>query len=191
MVGAGVIALVAGPASGEPATISANRAEVSRIQGELREIDSRVEHAVEAYNGARYELTQITARIRQNRREISRTQDRLDASRDILATRLRDVYANPQLDLVAVVITSGSLSGAIQQTDVLERIAQRDDSVVRRVRASKVRLQGARAQLEADEKATRRELAEREAQRERVEALPVVDGVEAGEHPPSVTAGAR
>ena len=65
---AALLAFGAGIATTEPAAIEAKRAEVARIQGELDGINTQVEAAAEAYNGARYQLGQVTDRIDENTR---------------------------------------------------------------------------------------------------------------------------
>ena len=102
---AALLAFGAGIATTEPAAIEAKRAEVARIQGELDGINTQVEVAAEAYNGARYQLGQVTARIDENTRLTTQTVKDLKASRAILAQRLRDLYATPEPSLAEVLIT--------------------------------------------------------------------------------------
>ena len=94
-----LLAFGAGIATTEPAAIEAKRAELARVQSELNAIEGQVEQAAEAYNGARYELGQVTERIDANERQSVQTQKDLEASREILAQRLRALYASPDPSL--------------------------------------------------------------------------------------------
>ena len=75
--------------------------------------------AAEAYNGARWQLTQANQRIDQNRREMRATTRDLKASRAELASRLRTLYATRQPSLIEVVLASGSITTAYDQLAML------------------------------------------------------------------------
>ncbi len=145
---AALLAFGAGIATTEPAAIEAKRAELARIQGELDGINTQVEAAAEAYNGARYQLGQVTDRIDENTRTTRRTIKDLRASREILAKRLRNLYATPEPSLAEVLITSGSISAAADEMSLLDRVGQQDAGVVGGLRAQKARLAELRAQLD-------------------------------------------
>ena len=173
---------VAPPASAAP-TIAEQRAEVARITAELEAIDHRVEDAAEEYNGARYRLSQVAERVADNRRAITRTSRDLRTRQTVLADRLRAIYASPAPTLAQVLVASGSLSAAMDQVDLLERIRQSDSQLVGGLRENKDRLTALRGELTADEKAAREEVALRERQSEIVEQLlverrEVLDGAE-------------
>ncbi|WP_246551536.1 NlpC/P60 family protein [Miltoncostaea oceani] len=158
------------PAVGE-AQIDVKRAEVARITAEIQQIDHRVEDAAEAYNGARYRLSQAADRVTDNEQAIARTNRDLRVKRDVLARRLRGLYANPSPSFADVLVTSGSLFNAVSQVDLLERIGRSDAELVDGLRASRARLGQLRAELEADRRDAGLELALRERQSEVVQAL--------------------
>ncbi len=153
------------------AQVDQKRAEVARITAEIQKIDHRVEDAAEAYNGARYRLSQVADRVTENRQAISRTNRGLRAKREVLARRLRGLYANPSPSLADVLVTSGSLFDAVSQVDLLERIGRSDAQLVSGLRASRTRLGQLRAELEADRRDAGQEVALRERQSEVVQAL--------------------
>src|ERR687898_1380604 len=95
LVGAVLLLFGVGVATPEPAAIQQKRAQVEAIQAELAAIDAEVERAAEAYNGARYQLGIIKARIEQNKRQIKGTEADLEKSEKVLGERLRDLYATP------------------------------------------------------------------------------------------------
>jgi len=169
-----VIALLAfGAAIGtsEPAAIEAKRAELNRIQAELNSLEGQVEQAAEAYNGARYELGQVNERIDANERQSVQTQKDLVASRQVLAQRLRALYASPDPSLVEVLINSGSITAAADQMQLLDRVGQQDAQVVGGLRTQKARLAELKVQLEKDRAAAASAVEAREREKARAEAL--------------------
>jgi len=168
---AALLAVGAAAASGEPAAVETKRAQVQAIEAELQEIDHQVEDAAEAYNGARYTLSLVRTRIAENRTALARTERNLSGAREQLAKRLRILYATPPPSLVDVLVSSGSVTAAVDQIDMLDRIGRQDADLVGVLRDSKTRLQGLRAELRTDGHAAQRNLSAAAAQRETVEAL--------------------
>ncbi|MGD9570291.1 MAG: NlpC/P60 family protein [Thermoleophilia bacterium] len=165
------LAFGAGIATTEPAAIEAQRAEVAQIQSELDSINVQVEVAAEAYNGARYELGQVNARIDENTAKTKQTEKDLKVSRTALAERLRGLYATPQPTLAEVLITSGSIAEASDQMDLLDRVGQQDADVVVGLREHKATLAELRAQLVKDRATAEEAVATRAREQERVESL--------------------
>ncbi|MGE0025537.1 MAG: NlpC/P60 family protein [Thermoleophilia bacterium] len=179
-----LLAFGAAIATTEPAAIEAKRAEVSRIQAELDSINGQVEQAAEAYNGARYELGQVTDRIDANQRQSVQTQKDLVASRKVLSQRLRALYASPDPSLIEVLIDSGSITAAADQMQLLDRIGQQDAQVVGGLRTQKARLAELKVQLEKDRATAAAAVQAREREKARVESLlsqrqQVLDGASA------------
>ena len=158
-------------ATSEPASISQKRAEVERIQSELAGIDQQVEDAAEEFNGARYELGQVQDRITDNRAQIVTTTKALAAKRKVLAARLRDIYATPEPTLAEVLITSGSITAAADQVDLLDRVGRKDADVVGGLREGKKRLQTLRAKLIEDRATSEKQVAAAREHKATVEGL--------------------
>lgn len=158
-------------ATSEPASISQKRAEVERIQSELAGIDQQVEDAAEEFNGARYELGLVQDRITDNRAQIVTTTKALAAKRKVLAARLRDIYATPEPTLAEVLITSGSITAAADQVDLLDRVGRKDADVVGGLREGKKRLQTLRAKLIEDRATSEKQVAAAREHKATVEAL--------------------
>jgi cell wall-associated NlpC family hydrolase len=131
----------------------------------------QVEVAAEAYNGARWELGKVNKRIADNRRQAAVTARELDASRTVLAKRLRSLYATPEPSLIEVLISSGSVTAAADQVDLLDRIGQQDARVVDGLRDQKARLAELRTQLEEDRDKAEEAVAAREREKQRIERL--------------------
>lgn len=168
---AAALAFGVGTATPEPAAIEAKRAEVARIQEQLDSYGMRVEVAAEAYNGARWELGEVNERIDANRVQTRATARRLAASREELAARLRALYATPEPSLIQVLLSSGSITAAADQLNLLDRIGQQDARVVGGLREHKAKLAELRAQLEEDRETAEEAVAAREREKERIERL--------------------
>jgi cell wall-associated NlpC family hydrolase len=158
-------------ATTEPAAIEAKRAQVAQIQSDLDAINTQVEAAAEAYNGARYELGQVNARIDENTVRTKQTARDLVASREVLAERLRGLYATPEPSLAEVLITSGSITAAADQIELLDRVGAQDAQVVSGLRESKATLAELRVQLIEDKATAAKAVAEKEKEKEKVEGL--------------------
>jgi cell wall-associated NlpC family hydrolase len=171
MASAAFLVFSTGVALPEPATIQGKRAEVARIQAQLQEIDHKVEDAAEAYNGARFRLSEVQEDLAENRRSVAETERNLRSSRSVLAARLRGLYASPSPSLVEVLISSGSVAAAADQLALLDRVAQQDGRIVSGLRENRERLQRLRAELVADRESARDEVAAAAEHRRQVEGL--------------------
>jgi cell wall-associated NlpC family hydrolase len=160
-----------GTAAPEPAAIADQRAEIARIQGELEDIGHQVEDAAEAYNGSRYRLSQLQDRIAENRRLLRTAARHLEAKREILADRLRSLYVSPDPSLAEVLVSSGSVTDAVDAMDLIDRIGQQDAEIVETLKETRDRLERLRAELVADRKTAEQEVAAAERERQKVGAL--------------------
>ena len=158
-------------ATTEPAAIEAKRAEVARIQSELDAINTQVETAAEAYNGAQYKLGQVNDRIDENTALQKQTQRDLVAQRKVLAERLRGLYATPSPTLAEVLITSGSITAAADQMALLDRVGQQDAEVVSGLREHEATLVRLRAQLVEDRQTAQEQVAAKAREKAKVESL--------------------
>lgn len=179
---AALLALGVGVATPEPAAIEAKRAEAARIQSELAAIDDEVGAAQEAFNGARYRLGEVRARLEENQRALNETARGLAKMRGVLAARLRSLYATPEPSLAEILMTSGSLTEAVDQMELLDRVGRQDGRIVESLRVSRERLARLRDELREDREAAADQVAGARRQKEKVEALlrerqAVLDGV--------------
>jgi cell wall-associated NlpC family hydrolase len=158
-------------AGGEPAQIEQRRAQVAALQSELDAINTRVADAAEAYNGARYRLSQIQGRIESNVRLTKMTQRNLKRSREALAIRLKRLYATPDPSLAQILLESDSISEAVGSLELLDQVSRQDSGVVDRIATAASLLKKARAELVVDREQTQAEVAERKAQQAKVAEL--------------------
>ena len=168
---AALLAFGASVASTEPAAIEAKRAQVAQIQSELDAVNSQVAMAAEAYNGARYQLGQVTVRIDENAARQMQTERDLATVRRVLADRLRGVYATPEPSLAEILITSGSIAAAADQMELLDRVSEQDAEVVGGLRRHKATLETLRVQLIEDKATATDAVAAKARQKATVEGL--------------------
>lgn len=134
-------------------------------------IDTQVEAAAEAYNGAVYRLDQIQSRIRSNGEALRRAKRDLARAREILGARLRAAYMQPPPSRIQLVLSSRSVSSFLGGAEALERASSQDAAIVRGVQALRRRTVVARRELLADQNRANDEVAGRQRQRDVVTAL--------------------
>jgi len=168
---AAVLAFGSSVATTEPAAIEAKRAELSRVRSQLDAFNTQVEVAAEAYNGARYQLGQVTARIDENGKLANQNEKDLVSSREVLSQRLRRLYATPEPSLVQVLVSSGSITAAADQINLIDRMGQQDAKVIGRLRSQRTTLEKLRRQLMNDRATAASAVAAREREKARIEGL--------------------
>ncbi|MBI2683898.1 MAG: C40 family peptidase [Actinobacteria bacterium] len=158
-------------AAAAPASIAAKRAAVARLQARLDAIGDRVEVAAEAFNGARWRLQNLNGRIGENTALLRATQRNLVNADTRLSERLSRLYRIPNPSLPAVLVSSGSITGAVESVKLLDRVGNQDVAIVRDVSTLKTRVVRTRGRLVADRMLATRELAAKSAQRRAVERI--------------------
>jgi cell wall-associated NlpC family hydrolase len=162
---------LAAPAAAEPAAITAKRAQIAQLQGELQRLDDQVATAAEAYNGARWRLGLVQRRIDQNQRVLTVATRNLRRSRAVLGGRLDALYRRPQPTLLQVMLSSGSLGATVDQIRLLDRVSRLDADAVGQIRGFRTQVITARRELVGDRRARRAEVALADRQRRRIEGL--------------------
>ncbi len=155
----------------DPATVSAKKREVRALQAKLDQIGERVEVAAERYNGARWRLSVIKDRLVTNQKVLAKAIADLNASQRILGDRLDALYRRPDPNLIEVLVSSGSLTDAVAELEVIERAGSEDAHVVGKVRRFRDRTIEVRVELQKDREAAKVEVRKAEAEKQRVEAI--------------------
>ena len=162
--------VVAGPAAGEPPAIAAKRAEAQRVLAEIQSLDSQLEHAIEAYNGATDQLTRIEAQRALNTRHLAIARSNLVIAQRRLGLRLRAMYTRPQDDsTLAILLGSHSLSEFLDSVETVNSVASQDTQVVGEIKKFKrdVTLRAAflkKAQIRQEQVVAQRAAAKREVE---------------------------
>jgi peptidoglycan DL-endopeptidase CwlO len=130
--------VVAGPAAGEPPQIAAKRAEQQQVLAEIQSLDSQLEHAIEAYNGATDDLTRIEAQRALNTRHLSIAKRNLVIAQRRLADRIRAMYVQPQDNsTLAILLGSHSLTEFMDSVETANSVASQDTQVIGEIRKFK------------------------------------------------------
>ena len=149
-VAAAVVAALLGvsSASADPADLARKRAEAERVLVQIREIDSAVARAAEAYNLANIKLDRIAAEQRRNARMLKLAKASLRGAQRVLAERAVTLYTG-ESDGSAMEILLGSrtLDELLERLDAAERISTHDAHVLGQVRNFRTQVQRRSAQL--------------------------------------------
>jgi len=146
-------------------TISAKRAQAQDVLNQIREIDSRLSHAVEAYNLANVRLEGIDADLVANARYLKMARTSLKSARAHLSRRLVALYVNgEQTSGLEVLLGAESLEQLLSRLDAVDRVTQQDARVLGEVKSFKTEVQTRKRKLQQARRAQAREVAERTAQ---------------------------
>jgi len=173
LLGSALVAGVGVPSvtSGAPATVREKKAEVRRLQAKLEAIGHRVEVAAERYNGARWKLGNIRSDITKNEKVLEKAVADLHISQRILGERMAALYRHPDATLMEVLVSSGSLTDAVDQVDAIQRAGTEDARVVGNMRTFRDRTIRVRAQLVKDRESAKVEVRNAEAEKAKVQAI--------------------
>jgi peptidoglycan DL-endopeptidase CwlO len=143
-----LVALVgAGGATADP-TISSKRAQAQAIVAQIRDMDSQLSHAIEAYNLANIQLAEIDDELVSNGRHLTIAKSSLTIAQVHIAKRLRALYINGDSGgAVEVILGAKSLDDLLDRLDVAQRVGGQDSRVVKQVRRFRDEVKTRRAKL--------------------------------------------
>ena len=178
-LGLAATVVLAGPAAGEPPAIAAKRAEAQRVLNEIQSLDSQLEQAIEAYNGATDDLAKIEAQRELNTRHLAIAKNNLVIAQRRLGDRLRAMYKAPQDDsTLAILLGSHSLTDFIDNVETANSVASQDTQVVAEIKKFKhdvvvraaflKRAQARQEQIVAQRASAKREIEDGLAERQRL-----------------------
>jgi cell wall-associated NlpC family hydrolase len=172
---AGLAALVAGlsaaaTAVADPGSVTSKEAQAQQVLTQIQQIDSQLGAAVEAYNLANVRLAKIESDQRENRHELAVARTNLKRSQAALAARLVTAYTSSQDNsTLAVLLGSTSLEDLLNRVETINSTSRQDARIVREVTSFKRAVERHRVQLAKAHDAQRQVVAERAAQRQRIE----------------------
>jgi cell wall-associated NlpC family hydrolase len=158
-------------AAGADPSIASKRAQAEAILAEVRELDSRVGKAAEAYNLATIQLGEIDADLASNTKHLKAARKSLGLAQANAAQRLRALYINGDgAGAIEVILGARSLDDLISRLDVAQRVGEQDAKVLRDVRQYRRQVRLHREQLTDARMRQARVVAERAAQTRAIEA---------------------
>jgi peptidoglycan DL-endopeptidase CwlO len=161
--------LVAVPAFADP-SISSKRAEAEAVLGQISQLDSSLERAVEQYDAANVKLDRIRGNQRHNRWELGVAKRNLGKSRGVIARRLVSLYtADDSNSALEVILGAKSLDDVVSQLDTADRVSSLDTRVLGELRTFKAAVKKHERELANAKAAQQRLVAERAEQRRSIE----------------------
>ena len=165
-----LFALAAVPALGDP-TIASKQAEAQSVLGEINQLDSSLERAVEAYNLANVKLQRIRDDLTANTHDLSVAKRSLKNAQRQLSSRLVELYTSEGQDSgLAVLLGSTSLDDLLNRMDAVDRVSNQDRVVLRQVVHFREEVQRRQRELQKAHAEQKRVVAERAAARASVES---------------------
>ena len=130
---AAAFALTAASASADP-SVASKEAEAQSVLGQIQQLDSSLERAIEAYNLATVKLNRIKHDLKTNTQALSVAKKSLHRSQTQLSRRLVDIYTSGDQNAgLAVLLGSSSLDDMLGRMDAEDRVSDQDTLVLRQV----------------------------------------------------------
>ena len=137
-------------ASANP-SIRDKRAQAQAILAQVEAIGQEAGGAAERYNGATYELDQITTRLTETREDLVRARGMQRTAQGWIAKRLRALYINGEsAGALEVILGARSFDDLLTRIDVAERVTSQDARIVREAKALRQRVATREKELATD-----------------------------------------
>jgi cell wall-associated NlpC family hydrolase len=128
------LALTAASATADPGTIASKEAEAQSVLGQIQQLDSSLERAIEAYNLANVKLNRIKHDLSENTVALAAARKSLKHAKVQLADRLVEIYTSGDQNAgLAVLLGASSLDDMLGRIDASERVSQQDTVVLHQV----------------------------------------------------------
>ncbi len=126
--------MTAASATADPGTISSKEAEAQSVLGQIQQLDSSLERAIEAYNLANVKLNRIKHDLSENTVALVAARKSLKHAKVQLADRLVEIYTSGDQNAgLAVLLGASSLDDMLGRIDASERVSQQDTIVLHQV----------------------------------------------------------
>jgi peptidoglycan DL-endopeptidase CwlO len=170
IVAVAVALLAAASATADP-SVSTKEGQARQVLGQINQIDVSLNAAVEAYNTATVRLHRIESDLRSNAFELKVARADLKRSQTALARRLVGAYTSgEQSSTLALLLGSSSLDELLNNVETVNATSKQDTRIVHDVTAAKASIQHHRAELQTAHSQQQHAVAERAAQRRRIES---------------------
>jgi cell wall-associated NlpC family hydrolase len=162
--------LGAGSAGSAPPTLAQKQAEAESVLAQVREIDSDLAQAAEAYNLANIKLDAIKGQQRRNTRLLEIARTNLSRAQHALQARLVALYTGERTDsTLEVLLGATSLDDLLNRMETADRVSSQDAAVLAQVTTFRSSVQRQKRQLAHARVTQARIVAERAAHRAEVE----------------------
>ena len=147
-----VLSLLLGLAFCAPAfadSLAVKRAEASRVQAQVADLNTKAEIASEKYNAAQVRYSALTVKVHATERQIAKLQKRQNVLQSHLDTRAGDMYRTGPLGFLSVLLSVRTFEEFDTTIRVLTSLNEQDASTVAQLKESKAAAQKAHATLAA------------------------------------------
>jgi peptidoglycan DL-endopeptidase CwlO len=170
-----VLALVAalalaGAVGADPDRLGEKRAQAGQVLDQIRELDLKLELAVDGWNGANVRLTQLEAELAENQRRLDVARANLRRAQTTVEERLISLYQGGEIDVVEVVLGATSFDDLLDGLDTASRVAADDAHILEDVRSSKAEVEKQRLELQRALARQREIVVQRAARRAEIES---------------------
>jgi peptidoglycan DL-endopeptidase CwlO len=115
-------------------SVTSKQAEARSVLGQIQQLDSGLERAIEAYDLANVKLQRIKQDLTTNTHDLVIAKRSLKASQRQLSARLVELYTSQDQDsTLAVLLGSTSLDQMLSRIDAVDRVGQQDSLVLSQV----------------------------------------------------------
>src|SRR4051812_22995196 len=121
----GGLAAAAALAAPPPAILD-KQAQERQVLAQIQEIDSQLDHTVDAFNGARIRLVQVERELRAERRALGVARTSFGKTQRRVALRLVDLYQSDQPSTVEVLLGARDLGDLVTRVENVNAIAGED-----------------------------------------------------------------
>ncbi len=164
------ILTVASSATANP-SITSKEAQARAILAEIDQKNMALEQTIEAYNYANVQLAEIDGALKTNTRHLAVARQSLNVAQAHIAERLRALYVNGDGGgAVEVILGAESLDDLLNRLDMVQRVGDQDNQVLKDVKSFRREVQHRRAKLRSDRQRQERVVASRAAQKASVES---------------------
>jgi len=159
-------------AAASPASpISTRKARLKAVQTKLDTVYTQVEMAVEKYNQATSQLDTVELKIKENQRLLDLAAHNLQLANKQLKVRAANIYKSRDVGIIDVLFQADSFDELITQLDMMNRIGNSDVDTVKAIAAYRRDIKDRRLELEADQEAAAKLVADRAAQKSQILGL--------------------
>ena len=120
------------PSSPGPSnSVATARQRVRQVEQQLIDVQTAASQGVNDYATASAQVAVLNDSIRVNQAQLALTKVELGASQAALAQRIRNLYTDPPPSMVQVLVSSGSISSALDSFALMRHIADQDNALVK------------------------------------------------------------
>jgi peptidoglycan DL-endopeptidase CwlO len=138
---------------------------------QVQQLDSSLEHAIEAYDLANVKLSHIKHDLASNTHDLAVARRSLKTSQRQLSSRLIDLYTSEGQDsTLAVLLGASNLDDLLNRMDAADRVSSQDTVVLRQVAHFRAEVQHRQKELQNAHAEQERVVAERAAARSSIQS---------------------